>query len=98
MSIEEKFLELVRRCKYGVKIEINAHRGKEGGVKRVVVEIDCDLVHIMPATQSKMIEQDSVIFIEGCPDAPGAVKCRVAHWDLESALDEALNDDLRNFE
>lgn len=88
-----KLNELMSRCKCGVYLSVNAHRdvyeSVEDYTKDIVIctddVIDDDILE-------KMIETNTIIELQYYPDTPiGFYK--IYHYDLDMALDEALEDD-----
>lgn len=87
----DELKELLSRCKCGVFITVNQHRDYYQFVTQKLEEIDCleDPPDISKEVRAKMIEADTIIEIQFYPDTPiGSYS--VYHWDLDMALDEAL--------
>ena len=83
--------ELLSKCKCGVFITVNQHRNYYQSVNDKLDEIACleDPPDISEDVRNKIIETDTVIEIQFYPDTPiGSYS--VYHWDLDMALDEAL--------
>jgi len=84
----KKLEELKTKCKCGVSVEINQHKNYYEKVEDNI--FDDDKEDIPNDVLNKMIELDTIVRVQFYPNTP--VGCYVIyHYDLEEALDEALN-------
>lgn len=88
----DKLKELLKKCKCGVYLTINAHRDYYLTVEKRLKELaqhECP-PEIEHEVKQKMIELDTLINIQFYPATPiGSYS--VYHWDLDTALDIALS-------
>ena len=84
----DKLKELLSRCKCGVYVSVNEHRDMYESVEdhlshRDIEDVESDVF-------KKMIETNTIIHIQYYPDTPIGFYS-VYHYDLNMALDEALD-------
>lgn len=90
-GLMDKLKELIKRCKCGVFVTVNEHRGYYRTAEEQLEEImslECP-PEIERDVWDKMIELDTIINVHFYPDTPIGFY-EVYHYDLDSALDEAL--------
>jgi hypothetical protein len=90
----DKLKQLLSLCKCGVYISVNKHRDYYESVEKHLTDLDsCSIDgrtdEVDPEVRQKMIETDTIIHIQFYPSSPVGFY-DVFHWDMESALDEAL--------
>ncbi len=89
----EKFKELLQHCKNSVRILVNEHRDLHWNVEEYFEEerqsggISSET--ISPEVMEKMIETDTVIFLQFYPNTPVGFYS-LWHYDLNAILEEAL--------
>lgn len=94
MSSTEKLNKILKRCKCGVYLNVNAHRDYYETVRDSINEkIQLDSIEegdIDKEVLDKMIELDTIIDLQFYPDTPiGSYS--IYHYDLEKALDMAID-------
>ena len=88
----DKLKELLTRCKCGVFLIVNEHRDYYQTVEQRLEEVagyECP-PEIAPEVRAAMIATDTMIDLQFYPDTPIG-SYRIVHYDLDAALDEALN-------
>ena len=88
----DKLKELLTRCKCGVFLIVNEHRDYYQTVEQRLEEVagyECP-PEIAPEVRAAMIATDTMIDLQFYPDTP-IRSYRIVHYDLDAALDEALN-------
>ena len=81
---------IVNRCKYGVYISINEHRGAYETVGDFIANLMGGLESIPKDVFEKMVELDTVAQVQFYPDTPiDFYTCW--HYDLDKCLHEAAN-------
>ncbi len=88
----DKLKELLTRCKCGVFLIVNEHRDYYQTVEQRLEEVagyECP-TEIAPEVRAAMIATDTMIDLQFYPDTPIG-SYRIVHYDLDAALDEALN-------
>lgn len=89
MSLD-KLKTLLTRCKCGVYVEVNAHRDVYESVETHFEDLEIQApLRIDPDIRAKMIELNTIVEIQFYPTSPVGF-FRVYHYDLEAALDKAL--------
>lgn len=92
--ITDKLKELMRRCKCGVYVSVNAHRDVYETAGIFLSEMssrgDHEGLEIDPAVKAKMIEMNTVVEVQFYPNTPISFYV-LRHYDLDAALDEALS-------
>jgi hypothetical protein len=92
-SSVDKLKELMRRCKCGVYVTVNAHRDvyetAEMFLSETSTQGDHEHIQIDPAVKAKMIETNTVIEVQFYPNTPISFYV-LRHYDLDAALDQAL--------
>lgn len=86
-----KLNELIARCKYSVEVSANDHRDYYQSVETALEEFDICMqgVALEPEVRAKMIETDTIIAVQFYPETANSFYI-VLHYDLDLALDEAL--------
>lgn len=88
MEAFEKILWLKNRCKAGLSININNHRGYYESVEESIDEDERK--EIDPEVFKKMVELDLIVSIQAYPDdAVGFYSS--SHYDLSLAIDEIID-------
>jgi hypothetical protein len=91
MTEMDKLKELIARCKCGVFLTVNEHRDYYKTVAEILddaMDFECP-PEIAPDVEEKMIETDTIVRLHFYPDTPiGSYE--IWHYDIDSALDEAL--------
>ena len=86
----DKLKELLARCKCGVHLTINDHRDIYKPVAEALDDLEaCGFDDLAPEVRAKIIETDTLIDLHFYPDTPVGFY-KVLHYDLDAALDEAL--------
>jgi len=88
----EKLQKLLDRCKCGVHLTVNQHRDYYQTAEEALKEKDCYECppKIEPEVRQAMIDKNIIIDLQFYPDTPiGSYS--IYHYDLEAALDEALD-------
>lgn len=86
----DKIEKLLSGCKCGVYISVNGHRDSYKSIREKLEDIPPDdLEEISEEIKAKMIETDTLVNIHFYPDTPIGFYS-IYHWDLEKALDMAL--------
>lgn len=87
----DKLKQLLARCKCGVFLTVNEHRDYYQSATERLDELAC--MECPPEytdeVRAKMIETNTIIELQFYPDTPIG-SYTVLHYDLDSALDEAL--------
>lgn len=87
-----KLALLLRRCKCGVHLTVNAHRDVYINAQQQIAEwneqLDCPL-EIDPDVLKVICDTDTIVELQFYPDTPIGFY-RIIHHDLETALDMAL--------
>lgn len=87
----EKLQKLLDKCKCGVHLTVNQHRGYYQTAEEALKEkegYECP-PEIEPEVRAAMIEKNTIIDLQFYPDTPiGSYS--IYHYDLDMALDEAL--------
>lgn len=92
-DMKEKLDQLVARCRGSVSIDINDHRGEstlEEYVKQHVNYGGRIRSEVSAEVYDEMIKRDTLITVHFYPISVGGFNV-VFHYDLESALDAALD-------
>ncbi len=87
----DKLKKLMARCKCGVRLTVNEHRDVYETAAQALENLEICMPHLKidPDVRAKIVETDTLIDLHFYPDTPiGFYK--VLHYDLDSALDEAL--------
>lgn len=85
----DKLKKLMARCKCGVHLTINDHRDVYKPVAEALEDLECLGFEVDPEVRAMIVETDTLIDLHFYPDTPiGFYK--VLHYDLDAALDEAL--------
>ena len=87
----DKLKELLARCKCGVFLTVNEHRGYYNTAAKALEEAkghECP-PEIAPDVEAKMIETDTIVVLQFYPDTPIG-SYQVWHHDLDAALEIAL--------
>lgn len=86
-----KLQELIDRCKYSVEVSTNDHRDYFQTVEYALEEFEVcmDGVEITDEVRAKMIETNTIIAIQFYPRTSNSFYL-VLHYDLDMALDQAL--------
>ena len=89
--MSEKLNELMRRCKFGVFVQINEHRVYRQDIESRLEGSDgLDAPdELDPAVRAKMIELDTMVSVQFYQHGPGGFD-HVYHYDIDAALDKAL--------
>lgn len=86
----DKLKALMARCKCGVHLTINDHRDVYKPVAEALDDLEaCGFDDLAPEVRAKIIETDTLIDLHFYPDTPVGFY-KVLHYDLDAALDEAL--------
>lgn len=87
----DKLKELLSKCKCGVFVIVNQHRDYYKTAEEALGELECLECppEISQEIRLKMIELNTVIDIQFYPDTPNG-SYSIYHYDLDAALDEAL--------
>jgi len=89
----DKLKELMRRCKCGVYVKVNAHRDVYESAELFLSEMstqgDHEHLQIDPAVKAKMIETNTIVEVQFYPNTPISFYV-LRHYDLDAALDDAL--------
>jgi len=91
-GLTDKLMELLRRCKCGVFLIVNEHRGYYQSAEVALEELrgrECP-PQIDDDVRQKMIETDTIVDLQFYHDNP-IVSYKIYHYDLETALDLALS-------
>lgn len=84
--------KLMEKCKCGVFLVVNEHRdyyqSAQERLDNHYMRLECP-PEIPEDVKKKMIELDTIIELQFYPDTPIGSYC-ILHWDLDTALDEAL--------
>lgn len=86
--IADKLKKIQERCKCGVFITINEHRGYYKSVDETLEELrsrECP-PEIDNEVRNEMVKRDQIIHVQVYPDTPNGFY-DVYHWDLGAALD-----------
>jgi len=84
----KKLLELISKCKGAVEVKVNSHKTMYDEIKDHISEqeiyecVDNDVL-------DKMVELDTIVEVTFYPHTPVG-HCVVYHYDVDKALDEAL--------
>lgn len=93
MTTMDKLSELLARCKCGVYVQINVHRDVYDTASQWWEQQDCisgdSLRDTTASVRAEMMRLDTVVDVQFYPDTPTGF-FRIAHFDLEAALTEAL--------
>lgn len=85
----DKLTKLLDLCKCGVRLQVNEHRNMYQSAKQALEELRANDEEIADDVCTKIIETDTLISLVCYPDTPIGFY-QVFHFDLDSALDEAL--------
>ena len=88
----DKLKELLARCKCGVYVQVNVHRDVyETAAQWWETQDICSdsLSDTPPEVRAEMIRLNTVVDVQFYPHTPVGFY-RVAHYDLDAALDAAL--------
>jgi hypothetical protein len=85
----DKLAKLLALCKCGVRLQVNEHRNMYQSAKQALKELKANDEEIADGVCAKIIETDTLISLVCYPDTPIGFY-QVFHYDLDSALDEAL--------
>lgn len=87
----DKLNELLKRCKCGVYLTVNAHRDYYRTAAQTLDELSKqeDPPEIPDDVRQKMIESNTIIDLQFYPNTPVSFYV-IYHHDLNAALDEAL--------
>ena len=85
----DKLTKLLARCKCGVHLTVNEHRNVYESAKKVLDSPEADDWEISNEVRLKIIETNTLISIVFYPDTPIGFY-HVLHYDIDAALDEAL--------
>jgi hypothetical protein len=83
-----KIKQLQSLCKCGVSVIINQHKNYYDSVEQYFTDNDDD--EIEPEIMQKMIESDTVVWVQAYPNTPVGFYSTY-HYDLDAALDIILN-------
>jgi (2Fe-2S) ferredoxin len=85
--------QLLSRCKFGVYVEINAHRDYYQSVDEAIKEkIANEIItpdDLSEEIKQKMIELDTMIYLQFYPDTPNGF-FKIRHYDFDLAIEAAL--------
>lgn len=84
----DKIKELKSLCSCSVSIIINQHKDYYDSVEQYFKDNEDD--DIEPEVMQKMIETDTVIWVQAYPNTPNGFYS-VYHYNLDTALDLVLN-------
>jgi hypothetical protein len=92
MTTLDKLQELINRCRCGVYVSVNEHRDVYQTAQQRILEWrdECQDSDIPAEVLNTMIERNTIVEVQFYPDTPIGFY-RVRHYDLESALDIALD-------
>jgi hypothetical protein len=88
----DKLKHLLGRCKCGVYVQVNAHRDMYDTAAQWWEAQDIfgdSLADTPPEVRAEMIRLDTIVDVQFYPATPVSF-FRVAHYDLDAALDAAL--------
>lgn len=87
----DKLILLLSRCKCGVSLTVNDHRDVYQTAKQAIEDLE-SMGHTVDDddVRAKMIELDTIVDLHFYPDTPVGFY-KVLHYDLEMALDIALD-------
>ena len=78
---------LLERCKCGVYLTVNEHRGYYLTAEEELSETEYDIEH---EVRSKMIDTDTIVNLHFYPDTPIGFY-EINHYDVNAAIDKALS-------
>lgn len=88
---KSKLSQLCEKCKCGIFVTINEHRDYYKTVEETLFELggmECP-PEIEEDVRTEMVRKDTIVNVQFYPDTPiGSYD--IYHWDLETALDIAL--------
>ncbi|MCK4814920.1 hypothetical protein KA005_04045 [bacterium] len=89
--MEEKLKRIFERCKCGVYLIVNQHRDYHQTAEDKLKELDLleATDDIDPEVRRIMIETNTVVDLQFYPDTPVG-SYSVYHYDIDAAIDEAL--------
>lgn len=89
----DKLKKLLSKCKCSVCLEVNKHRDYYQTVEDYLSDMECGgPIDVDQEVRDKMIELDTVVEVQFYPDTPIGFY-NILHYDLDTALDEALKCD-----
>lgn len=88
----DKLLELLQRCEYSVTVSINVHKDLYQTIEEAVDELYCcgNDPRLEEATKEEILRTGNMVRVLFFPDTPHG-SYDIIHYDLESALSEALS-------
>ena len=90
MNQTDKLKKLISRCKCGVFVSINEHRNYYESVKEYMSDFE-DRHDVDPDVMKIMMETNTIIDLHYYPNTPVGFT-KIYHYDIDMALDEALED------
>lgn len=92
MNTTDKLKEVISRCKASVRVEVNEHRDYYMTAEASLTELDergDRPLEIAPEVRAEMIRTNTIVNLHFYPHTPIGFY-EIYHYDLDTALDEAL--------
>lgn len=86
--MNEKFKAIVAHCRYGVYLQVNAHRDCYQPIEERLEHLSTCAVP-EPAVQAEMIRTDTIVELQFYPRTPIGFEM-VLHYDIDEALEQGL--------